>query len=111
MIKNRLKKIGRLTGLIVVRQIIFLGRNLYHLIVEPNVAIRELWAKKDKSEMLLLALVLTMPSWGYMASRIMWDAANYGVLMPRTGAVFQIALTIQALIFCFIGWGLWRGRK
>ena len=95
----------------MVRQTIFLGKNLYHLVLEPEVALKSLIIKKDKSEIFLLTLVLSLPSWGYMASRIVWDKWQYGLMMPRTGVVFQICATLQALVVIFVGWGLWRGRK
>jgi len=88
-----------------------LSKNLYHLAVEPKTAIRDILQKKDKSEILALLAVLTLPCWGYMVARIGWDGARYGVMMPRTGWVFQICLLLQLLIIGYLGWGLWRGRK
>lgn len=111
MISQRLKKIGKLGSLILLRQSIFLGKNLYHLIVEPETAIKTLAAKKDKSEIVLLALVLTLPTWGYLVSRVVWDKWQYGLMMPRTGWVFQVATACQALVVLVIVWRLGRGRR
>lgn len=96
--------------LIGVRQWWFLGKNIYNLATKPEITFREVWAKKDKSEIFLLAVVAILPTWGYLVLRLVWDKWNYGQVLRSAGLVFDIAMTLQILILVFIGYWGWRAR-
>jgi hypothetical protein len=111
MIKQHIKKIGKLVALIGIRQGWFLVKNIYNLLTKPEISFRQIWSKRDKSEIFLLLVLATMPSWGYGVLRLVWDKYNYGQILPTAGLVFDVVVTLQILILVFIGYWGWRGRK
>ncbi|MFA6518056.1 MAG: hypothetical protein WCV93_00175 [Candidatus Shapirobacteria bacterium] len=86
-------------------------RNTYNLLTKPEISFREIWAKKDKSEIFFLIILATLPSWGYGVLRLVWDKYNYGQVLRTAGLVFDVVVTLQILILVFIGYWGWRGRK
>lgn len=111
MIKQRIKKIGKLVALIGIRQGWFLVRNTYNLLTKPGISFREIRSKRDKSEIFLLLVLATMPSWGYGILRLVWDKYSYGQILPVAGLAFDAVATLQILILAFIGYWGWGGRK
>ena len=85
----------RLGILIAARQLYFLGRNLYHLATQPYLTLKQIIDKGDKSQTFLIVVTAMIPTWGYVAARVVYDLAKYGRILWLTGNLFQIALVIQ----------------
>lgn len=108
MIKKRIKKIFKLTVLIGARQIWKLLCNLYHLVTEPISTIRLLIKQRDKSQIFLLFLVFLIPVISYFSARIIWDYYFYGTMIKGVGTFFVAAITIQILLFWYLGYWVLR---
>jgi len=104
MIKKRLKNLSRLGILIGTRQLYFLGRNIYELYYQPYLTLKEIWDKKDKSQMILLAGAAITPAIFYIIARIIWDLVKYHRLLLVTGNVFVVAAVIQMAVLVYLGY-------
>lgn len=104
MIKKRIKKITKLVILISVRQGWKLGENLYRLINNPFLMLKNLKKDKDKSQIFLLLLTLMMPIFFYLTARIVWDYYRYGLIMAGIGSFFKIMMIIQILFLSYLGY-------
>lgn len=111
MIKKRVKKIFKLTVLIAARQIWKLLCNLYHLINEPILTIKTLIKERDKSQFFLLFLVFLIPLISYFLARIIWDYYFYGTIIKGVGSVFVAAVTVQILLWWYLGYWVLRVVK
>lgn len=113
MIKKRVKKIMEISLLIAVRQIWKLLENIYHLLREPFLALKNLISLKDKSQIFLLSMVALMPVFGYVSARIIWDLHKYGFLVKSVGMVFAATMLIEGLILIYLGYWIKRviGKK
>lgn len=109
MIKNRIKKIFKLIELIIARQLWKLSSNLYHLITQPFLTLKNLVIKdKDKSQIFLIIVVTIMPIASYIGARIIWDNYKYGAISKSVGNIFLIVLIIEAVIWFYLGFWLWK---
>ena len=104
MIRNRVKKLFKLTTLISVRQGYFLGRNWYELMREPYLTIKALKESRDKSQIFLISLTALAPLFVYIVARIIYDLIRYHSLLVITGGVFKLAVLIQSLILIYLGY-------
>ena len=104
MTEKRVKKLFKLGTLLSVRQGYFLGRNLYELLREPYLTLKELREKKDKSQIFLISLTALTPLFWYMIARVIYDLIRHGSLIMITGKGFQIALLVQGLILLYLGY-------
>lgn len=104
MIKKRIKKISKLVALISVRQGWKLGENLYRLINNPFLMLKNLKKDKDKSQIFLITLTLLMPIIFYLTARIVWDYSRYGLIMSGVGNFFKIMMVIQILFLTYLGY-------
>lgn len=104
MIGKRLKNLSRLSGLIIARQGYFLGRNWYLLTYQPYLTLKEIYQKRDKSQIFLLGVTALTPAIIYCVVRIIWDLFKYHRLLLVTGKVFGIAVGMQILILAYLGY-------
>lgn len=112
MIKKRIKKIKKLVFLITVRQIWKLLCNLYNIIEQPFLTFKKLIVKdKDKSQMFLVGIIFLMPMFAYGITRVVWDYYRYGLILNGLGMVFLMAITIQTVLFVYLGYWLWKITK
>lgn len=109
MIKKRIKKIGDLIFLIIVRQVWKLLCNLYNIIEQPFLTLKKMIIKdKDKSQIFLVALMVIMPAIFYISARIVWDNYNYGFVLNSVGRVFLIISIIEIIMFGYLGFWIWK---
>ena len=108
MIKKRIKKIIKLTGLISVRQGWKLGENLYHLTREPVLTIKTLIKDKDKSQIFLLTIFFLAPILSYIGARIVWDYYKYGLVIGAVGKLFIIVALVQLVLMGYLAYWLTR---
>lgn len=107
MIEKRVKKLFKLGTLLGVRQGYFLGRNLYELLREPYLTLRELREKRDKSQIFLISLTALSPLLVYLFLRIIYDLIKHGSLLLITGPIFKIIVGLEILILAYLGyWSL-----
>lgn len=111
MIRKRIKKIGKLMGLISIRQGWKLGVNIYQLIQEPYLTLETIREEKDKSQIALLILTILSPALVYSGVRIAWDWLLFGRIIYTTGIVFSVAATIQLIFLLYIGYWSWKVIK
>lgn len=102
MIEKRIKHIFKLTGLIVVRQLYFLIRNWYLMIYMPYLTLKEVFIKKDKSQLFLISLSAFLPILAYTMGRIVWDLIKYKEMIWLTGKGFEVTLVLQAFIVGYV---------
>ncbi len=109
MIKSRIKKIFKLIELIIARQLWKLSSNLYHIITQPFLTLKTLIIKdKDKSQIFLIMVVTIMPIIAYVGARVVWDNYKYGLISKSVGNIFLIVLIIEAIIWSYLGFWLWK---
>lgn len=111
MMKKRIKKIFKLTGLIAARQIWKLLCNLYHLITEPFLTLKILIKERDKSQIFLISLIFLMPIIAYFLARIVWDYYRYGLIIKDAGMFFLMAVIIQIILLLYLGYWVWKVMK
>jgi hypothetical protein len=114
MIKKRLKKLSKLGILIGARQGYFLGRNWYLMAYQPYLTIKELWVKRDKSQIFLMAVSMMTPAIIYVVARVIWDVVKFHRVLLVTGKVFTVAVVIQMAVLIYIGYWIfqvWRREK
>jgi len=104
MIKKRLKKLSKLGILIGTRQFYFLGRNWYLLSYQPYLTLKDIYEKRDKSQMVLMAITALTPAIVYILARIIWDLVKYQRLLLVTGRVFVAAGVIQTIVLLYLGY-------
>lgn len=102
MIKKRIKNLFKIGSLIGIRQGYFLGRNLYELLREPYLTLKELKESRDKSQIFLISLTALSPLIWYLILRIIYDLIKHGRLILVTGAVFELVVAIEILIFLYL---------
>jgi len=113
MIIERIKNIGKLISLVFVRQMVFLGKNLYHLKDSPFLTLKRLWKEKDKSQIFLLTMVVFSPAIIYTTVRVVWDRYKYGGLLTSVGMVFTVFFWIEIILLSFISFWVikvWRSK-
>lgn len=111
MIKKRIKKITELTFLIMVRQIWKLLCNLYHLLTEPFLTLKNLWKTKDKSQIFLIILTLSSPIVVYIITRVFWDYYRYKLIINDVGMFFKIVVFLELIVFLYISYWLTKFYK
>lgn len=104
MIKKRIRKIYKLSILIAVRQIWKLIENLYHLVNQPFLTIKDLVRTRDKSQIFLLFLTVSAPIILYISARILWDYYRYKHFLPAVGGFFKLVIIIEVIVFLYIGY-------
>jgi hypothetical protein len=104
MIEKRLKNLSRISTLIATRQLYFLGRNWYLLMYQPYLTLKEIYKKRDKSQIFLLAVTALTPAIIYSVARIIWDLMKYQRLLFVTGKVFLAMVGIQILVLGYLGY-------
>jgi hypothetical protein len=109
--KKRIKKIFKLTVLIAARQIWKLLCNLYHLITEPFLTLKNLIKERDKSQIFLITIFFLMPILAYFIARIVWDYYRYGLLINDVGMFFSIAIIIQIILLLYLGYWVLKVMK
>lgn len=106
MIKKRIKKIVRLGLLIGIRQILLLGKNIYHLISEPLITLVKI--KKDKSQKFLLFIAVFLPIFIYGTARLFWDHYRFGTMLSAVGIFFYLIISIEIIIGIYLGYWIMR---
>lgn len=113
MIVKRIRKIAELTSLITIRQLVFLGKNLYNLAYSPFLTIKEIIDKKDKSQIILMISVIMSPAIVYTFARVVWDKFWYGGLLRSIGPVFNLFFVIESIFLLYVAyWSfqVWRRK-
>jgi uncharacterized membrane protein YdbT with pleckstrin-like domain len=78
---------------------------------QPYLTIKELYIKKDKSQIFLMGLSALTPAIGYTFFRIIWDLVKYQRIWLTTGKVFVVAAAVQAAVLLYLGYWIlevWR---
>jgi hypothetical protein len=88
-----------------------LGRNWYLLTYQPYLTLKELWDKRDKSQILLMTMTALTPAIVYVVARIAWDLVKYHRLLLVTGKVFVVAAVIQAAVLAYLGYWMLKVLK
>ena len=81
---------------------------------QPYLTLKELWEKRDKSQMLLMAVTALTPAMVYIIARIIWDLIEYHRLLLVTGRIFIAAVAVQAAVLLYLGYWIlevWRREK
>lgn len=104
MIVKRLKKLSELIILISVRQLVFLGKNVYNLYYRPYLTIKKIRENEDKSQILLICLTALTPTFVYIVLRVIYDLWKFGRLVPITGNVFTGVIVIQMILLGYLGY-------
>lgn len=104
MIRRRIKKITELTFLIAIRQIWKLLCNLYHLLTDPFLTLKDLWQTKDKSQIFLISLTFISPIVVYVLARIVWDYYRYKLIVNDVGMFFKIVIFLELAIFLYMSY-------
>jgi len=86
----------------VVRQLYFLGRNIYEIYYQPYLTIKEIVGKKDKSQIVLIIIASLTPAMMYLLARIGWDLWKYQRILMLTGNAFLIMGIIQVIVLAFL---------
>ncbi len=102
MIEKRFKNIGKLIILILVRQLVLLGKNIYHLFDSPFLTIKKLWRDKDKSQIFLISILVLSPAIVYTGARVVWDSYKYGGLLRSVGSVFAVAFWVELVLLGYV---------
>ena len=71
---------------------------------QPYLTIKDLWNKRDKSQILLMTISALAPAIIYTIGRIVWDILNYHRLLFVTGNVFVLAVIIQTAVLMYMGY-------
>ncbi len=111
MIKKRIEKIFQLSILIFFRQTWKLICNIYNLLNQPLLTIKNLAREKDKSQIFLLSGTIFMPIFGYISARIIWDIHRYGFMINSVGMVFAVVIGMETLVFLYLGYWTYRAFK
>ena len=111
MIRKEIIKIVKLSFLIGVRQLWFLVVNIYHLVREPYLTIKNLFEEKDKSQGALLLGTAVLPAVGYVGLRFLWDYFWYGAMLPGFGSIFWGVVLIESIIWGYILYWIYRVKK
>lgn len=106
MIEKRIKKIFKISFLIGIRQILLLGKNIYHLKSEPLTTLEKI--KKDKSQKFLLFIVIFMPLLIYGTGRLFWDYYRFGTILNAVGMFFYLVITVEIAIWIYFGYWIMR---
>lgn len=104
MIGKHLQKIWQLTILIAVRQVVFFGKNVYNLYYQPYLTIKRLVDDEDKSQIFLIAAAAVSPIAAYTVLRVVTDLWRFGRVVPLTGRVFTVMISIQILLLSYLGY-------
>ena len=71
---------------------------------QPYLTIKEIWEKRDKSQMFLMGISALSPAIVYVIGRIIWDLGKYHRLLLITGRVFVAAVIIQIIVLSYLGY-------
>ena len=104
MIVKRLKNLWKLGILISVRQLVFLGKNLYNLYYRPYLTIKKIREDGDKSQTLLICLTALTPIMFYLILRTIYDLWKYGKIIVITGNIFLAAIVIQMVLLGYLAY-------
>jgi hypothetical protein len=104
MIAKRLKNLSRIGILIAIRQIYFLGRNIYELYYSPYLTLKKIIKDWDKSQIFLILLASITPVLIYILARIIWDLIMYHQVLWLTSNVFVVMGAIQVAILVYLGY-------
>lgn len=108
--KERIKKIFRISVLIGTKQLWELGCNVYQLTREPFLTLKNL--QKDRSQKILVAWVVLTPVFLYGVGRIIWDLHKYGkVLIYSYGWVFMTTMLLELGLIIYLAYWSWRVLK
>lgn len=111
MIVKRLKKVLELGLLISIRQLVFLGKNIYNLYYQPYLTIKKIQDDFDKSQILLIMISALSPIISYVILRIIYDLVKFGRIVVITGNVFLVAVVIQILLLTYLSYWIIRVYK
>jgi len=100
--KEKIVKVGRLSVLLVIRQMWVTICNLYLLIREPFLTVRKIKAKRDKSQALILGLIFVSPALVYIVARIATDIWWYRKILPSVGPMFELTSLIEVLVLGYV---------
>jgi hypothetical protein len=71
---------------------------------QPYLTLKEIWDKKDKSQMFLMSVSALSPAIIYIFARIIWDLMKYHRLLLVTGNVFTLAVIVQTVVLAYLGY-------
>jgi hypothetical protein len=94
----------KISGLIGIRQIYFLGRNWYLLVTQPYLTIKAIKDSQDKSQIFLIGLTALAPALVYILVRVATDLIFYGRVLWMTGNVFLVAGGIQSIVLVYLSY-------
>jgi len=100
--KEKIVKVGKLSILLIIRQVWVTFCNLYLLIREPFLTIRRIKAKRDKSQTVILGLIFVSPVLVYMVARIATDLWWYRKLLLSVGPIFELTSLVEVLVFGYV---------
>jgi hypothetical protein len=71
---------------------------------EPYLTLKNIYIKRDKSQMFLMGITAISPAIIYVIARIIWDLFKYHRLLLLTGRVFMVAVVIQTAVLIYLGY-------
>jgi hypothetical protein len=71
---------------------------------QPYLTVKELYLKKDKSQIFLMGVTALTPAIVYIIVRIIWDLIKYHRLLLVTGNVFVVAVVLQTMVLLYLGY-------
>lgn len=111
MIKERIKRIYKLTILIAVRQIWKLAENLYRLVNQPFLTMKDLAKSKDKSQIFLITVTAVAPIIFYTVARLFWDFYRFKHILPAVGGFFKAVILIEAGVLLYLGYWMFQALR
>lgn len=111
MIEKRLRNLSKLGLLIAIRQMYFLGRNIYNLYYSPYLTLKKIKDEGDKSQSFLIGLAAITPVIFYILGRIIWDLIKHHRILWLTGNVFVVMGIIQTIVIVYLGYWIYRVYK
>ncbi|MBU1089132.1 hypothetical protein KKC08_02100 [Patescibacteria group bacterium] len=97
-----MKKIIKLSVLLIIRQVWGWCCNLYLLSYQPFLTLRTIKAKRDKSQFLLISATALFPVLMYISARVVTDYWFYGQILSSVGMIFGLTMVIEVLIFAYL---------
>ncbi|MFZ2152692.1 MAG: hypothetical protein WAV41_01375 [Microgenomates group bacterium] len=102
---------SKLGILISVRQLVFLGKNIYNLYYSPYLTIKKIKESEDKSQIFLIGMTALAPIIFYVVLRIIYDLLKFGRMVAMTGNVFVAMIIIQAIMLGYLWYWTYRVYK
>ncbi|RLC34586.1 hypothetical protein DRH14_02630 [Candidatus Shapirobacteria bacterium] len=97
-----MKKIIKLSLLLIIRQVWLWLCNLYLLSYEPFNVLKKIKEDRDKSQFLLVGGSLSIPMLIYVVMRLITDPLLYGSWLMSVGSIFKLAILLELLGMAYL---------